>query len=81
MLDKTYRAVTLVSPDRHTHMALALTFNDWIERERPAQILHVHYYHDPRSHVFGLLIIYLETVGVPVLPRAQDPPVAEPALL
>ena len=66
MLDKTYRAVTLVAPDRDTHMALAESFNDWVEREHPVKIVHVHYYHDPRSHVFGYLIIYLETVAVPV---------------
>jgi hypothetical protein len=61
MAGKRYRAVTLVAPDVGSRALLMQAFNAWVEEEQPSDILHMHYYHDPESHVRGYQIVYEES--------------------
>jgi hypothetical protein len=60
MQDKSFKATTIVTPDVSNRLVLEAAFNFWAEEARPANILHVHYYHDPESHVRGYQVVYEE---------------------
>jgi hypothetical protein len=61
MAGKRYKAITLVAPDVGSRTVLIQAFNAWVEEEQPSDILHMHYYHDPDSHVRGYQIVYEES--------------------
>jgi len=73
MPGKGFKAITIVAPDVGSRMTLLAAFNAWAEEAQPADIKHIHYYHDPESHTRGYQIIYEESRGAverPVAPRA-----------
>jgi len=61
MEGKKFKAVTITAKESGGHAALVEAFNAWAEKERPSLIVHVHYYHDPRSHQRGYQIIFEES--------------------
>ena len=60
MQEKSFKATTIVTPDVSNSLVLEAAFNHWAEETRPADILHVHYYHDAESRVHGYQVVYEE---------------------
>jgi hypothetical protein len=54
----TFRAVNIRATDNGGHTLLEETFNSWVNMEQPAEILHVHYFQNPRAHFHGYQVIY-----------------------
>jgi hypothetical protein len=54
----TFRAVNIRASDSGGHTLLEETFNSWVNMEQPAEILHVHYFHNQRAHFHGYQVIY-----------------------
>jgi uncharacterized SAM-binding protein YcdF (DUF218 family) len=61
MQDKSFKAVNITAQEGRGHAALAEAFNAWAEKEQPASIVHVHYYHDEPNHLRGYQIIFEES--------------------
>jgi hypothetical protein len=55
---RTFRAVNISTQDSTGRSALVDAFNEWAEKERPASVIHVYYFHDHSAHTRGYLIIY-----------------------
>jgi uncharacterized SAM-binding protein YcdF (DUF218 family) len=71
MEEKTFKAVTVTAKENAGHSALAEAFNAWADKQRPASIVHVHYYHDQRTRTRGYQIIFEESI------RAEERPISE----
>jgi uncharacterized SAM-binding protein YcdF (DUF218 family) len=61
MKTKTFKAVNITASDKGRPDALAEAFNTWAEKEAPAAIVHVHYYHDQQNRVRGYQVIFEES--------------------
>jgi hypothetical protein len=75
MQEKSFKATTIVIPDVSNRLVLEAAFNDWAEEARPANILHVHYYHDSGSRVQGYQVVYEEPwmpYLAPELPKQDE---------
>jgi hypothetical protein len=75
MQEKSFKATTIVAPDVTSRLVLEAAFNSWAEEARPANILHVHYYHDPESCVRGYQVVYEEPwtpYTAPELPKREE---------
>ncbi|MBZ5542250.1 MAG: hypothetical protein LAO07_01045 [Acidobacteriia bacterium] len=57
MEPKLFKALTIAPADSRSRKDLAEAFNEWAEDERPASIVHVHYFHDPELRARGYPII------------------------
>ncbi len=53
-----FRAVSIRASDNGGHTLLEETFNSWVNMEQPAEILHIHYFRNPRAHFHGYQVIY-----------------------
>ncbi len=62
MEEKSFKAITVTAKEGAGHAALAEAFNTWAEKERPASVVHVHYYHDQRTRMRGYQIIFEESI-------------------
>ena len=60
MEGKNFKATNIEVRTRRGRSPLIAAFNEWAEKERPAAIVHVHYYSDPDSGLRGYQIIYEE---------------------
>jgi hypothetical protein len=58
MEDGTFRAVNIRATDSGGQTLLEETFNSWVNMEQPAEIIHVHYFQNPRAHFHGYQVIY-----------------------
>jgi hypothetical protein len=75
MLEKSFKATTIVTPDVANRLVLEAAFNSWAAEARPANILHIHYYHDPEAHVRGYQVVYEEPwipYVSPELPKKEE---------
>ena len=75
MPEKSFKATTIVTADVASSLVLEAAFNHWAEETRPANILHVHYYHDTESHVRGYQVVYEENwmpFVAPELPKKEE---------
>jgi hypothetical protein len=77
MQERTFKAATIVTPGLSSRLVLEAAFNDWATETKPANILHVHYYHDVELRVRGYQVVYEEPRGYYLAPKA--PPNDEPA--
>ena len=58
MASGTFRAVNIRASENGGQTLLEETFNSWVNMEQPAEILHVHYFQNPRAHFHGYQVIY-----------------------
>jgi len=70
MEEKTFKAVNISAQDSRGRSTLVDAFNQWAEKERPASIIHVYYFHDLRAHARGYLIIYESRSAAAQQPKA-----------
>ena len=59
---RQYKAVIVLPRSGQSRKSLVEAFNSWLEEVQPAEIVHIHYYHDFESQARG----YLVELGVPV---------------
>ena len=75
MQTKSFKATTIVIPDASNRLVLEAAFNSWSQEARPANILHIYYYHDEESHVRGYQVVYEEAwmpYVSPELPKQEE---------
>ena len=75
MQEKSFKATTIVVPAASNRLVLEAAFNTWAEQAHPANILHVHYYHDAEEQVQGYQLVYEEAwmpYLAPELPKKED---------
>ena len=58
MASGKFRAVNIRARDNGGQTLLEETFNSWVNLEKPAEILHVHYFQNPRAHFHGYQVIF-----------------------
>lgn len=54
----TFRAINVTARETVGHALLEEAFNSWVDFEQPADILHVHYFQNPRAQLHGYQVIY-----------------------
>jgi hypothetical protein len=54
----TFRAINITAREIVGHALLEEAFNSWLDFEQPADILHVHYFQNPRAQLHGYQVIY-----------------------
>ena len=76
MQERRFKATTIVTSDLSSRLVLECAFNDWATETNPANILHVHYYHDMELRVRGYQVVYEEPRGyylAPKIPLDEEP--------
>lgn len=58
MQTKSFKATTISTPEGASRKTLTEAFNAWAEDEQPAEIVHVHYFHDHDTHARGYQVVY-----------------------
>lgn len=60
-----YKAVIVAARYGLGRRSLVEAFNAWLEEVQPAEIVHIHYFHDRESHARGYQVLYKEDGQVP----------------
>jgi len=70
MEERTFKAVNISAQDSRGRSTLVDAFNQWAEKERPASIIHVYYFHDRSVLTRGYLVIYEAQSAATQQPKA-----------
>jgi hypothetical protein len=58
MAESRFKAAQVSAKDTSERSTLVEDFNEWAEREKPASIIHVYYFHDHSARTRGYLVIF-----------------------